>query len=312
MNKPQVSIIIPIYNGHKYLNETIQSVFNQTFKDWELLLIDDGSVDNSIQIAKRYAASYSDKVRYFEHPGHINRGQFASRIFGAKHARANTIALLDQDDFWEINYLEEHLKIWEKYQSKNIALSYGPSLYWYFDNPTHTKDYVQQVPSKEKSIYEPGELLGSFLATHYANTPCPTASLIRRDIFEQVVRFENSAKGSSCEDLYLWWYIGAHFPIAVHSNVWVRYRQHNESALAQGHKSAKKALKTELNFLKEIREYLLTAVPTHPLLVDGTLDNYTNILQKEYTKARLQEYIPASLYNSGLELYRLTRKIVPH
>jgi glycosyltransferase involved in cell wall biosynthesis len=304
-----VSIIVPIYNGEKYLDETVQSVLYQTYKNWELLLIDDGSVDNSSQIARNYSYSYPDKIRYMEHPGHVNRGQFATRIFGASHARENIIALLDQDDVWEVNYLENHLKRWDEINSQNVALSYGPSLYWFFDDPSGEKDYVQPVPFNQQKVYKPGELLDSFFSTRYANTPCPSAALVRREIFKNVSKFERSAKGNHCEDQYLWWYIAARYSIAVHIEPWVRYRQHSASALAQITASTLKSVRLELNFVKDIRDDLKKVVPDHSLLKENKLDNHIKSLKKEYIKTQIQEYVPANLYSKGSSLYRMVHTI---
>jgi glycosyltransferase involved in cell wall biosynthesis len=143
---PRVSVITPVYNGEKYLDEAIQSVLSQTYEDWELLLIDDGSSDRSVTIAREYTIRHPNKIRYLEHPGHANRGQFSTRILGAEHARASVVAMLDQDDVWDRDYLVEHFRIWAKVQPHNVFLSYGPSLCWFHNDPTGSKDVVQKMP----------------------------------------------------------------------------------------------------------------------------------------------------------------------
>jgi glycosyltransferase involved in cell wall biosynthesis len=76
---PLVSIILPFLNAEKFIQETIESVLAQTYKTWELLLVDDSSTDASTNIAHRIAQQYPQKVRYLEHPGHQNRGLSTSR-----------------------------------------------------------------------------------------------------------------------------------------------------------------------------------------------------------------------------------------
>src|SRR5215211_5603498 len=94
-SKPRVSAIIIFLNAEKFIEEAIESVFGQTYDDWELLLVDDGSTDYSTQIALRYAEHYPEKVRYLEHPGHENRGMSAARNLGLSHARGEYVAFLD-------------------------------------------------------------------------------------------------------------------------------------------------------------------------------------------------------------------------
>lgn len=79
---PRISIVVPVYNAERYLDDTIRSVLAQSFREWELLLVDDGSTDGSTAIARRCAAADPARVRCLEHPGHANRGQFASRVLG--------------------------------------------------------------------------------------------------------------------------------------------------------------------------------------------------------------------------------------
>jgi glycosyltransferase involved in cell wall biosynthesis len=76
--KPLVSVITIFLNAEKFIHESIGSVFAQTYQNWELLLVDDGSTDTSSEIARRFAEQHSEKVRYFEHDGHKNRGTAGS------------------------------------------------------------------------------------------------------------------------------------------------------------------------------------------------------------------------------------------
>jgi glycosyltransferase involved in cell wall biosynthesis len=256
MKQPRVSIIIPVFNGQNYLNQAVQSVLRQTYTDWELLLIDDGSTDESVPMAKRYAACHPEKIRCLEHPGHSNQGQLATRILGGQLARADVLALLDQDDIWDEYYLEKHLQLWDTVQSRQVCLSYGPGLYWFPDDRTGSRDFVQPMPPGAPKVYGPAELLESFFSSRYANTPCPSCTLLRRDVLSKVKHFEGLAKGSPCEDQYLWWYLAARWPVSVHCNIWTRYRRHNDSAYFQGTATAQQTGQAELKFLKAIQNDL--------------------------------------------------------
>src|SRR5437773_4242914 len=97
-NKPLVSVIIIFLNAEKFIEEAIESVLAQTYDHWELLLVDDGSIDSSTEIALRYAEQYPGKVNYLEHEGHQNRGMSASCNLGIRNTKGEYIAFLDVDD----------------------------------------------------------------------------------------------------------------------------------------------------------------------------------------------------------------------
>ncbi len=101
-----VSVIIPFYNAEKYITQSIESVLNQTHPDWELILINDGSTDNSKNIVKQYLNEA--KLKYFEQ---INKGQASARNLGVKNASGELIAFLDADDIWMPNKLETQIPL---------------------------------------------------------------------------------------------------------------------------------------------------------------------------------------------------------
>src|SRR5215211_6343875 len=109
--KPLVSVVIPFLNAERFIQEAIESVFAQTYDNWELLLVDDGSNDGSTRIALEYAERNSGRVRYLQHPGHRNRGVSASRNLGISSARGEYIAFLDADDVWLPHKLEQQVEI---------------------------------------------------------------------------------------------------------------------------------------------------------------------------------------------------------
>ncbi len=101
-----VSIIVPIYNAEKYLSETIQSVVNQTYKNWELILVDDCSEDNSYEIAQQFSKV---DTRIILVKKKFNSGAAESRNLGIKFARGRFIAFLDADDLWDANKLQNQV-----------------------------------------------------------------------------------------------------------------------------------------------------------------------------------------------------------
>ena len=128
-NRQQVSCIIIFFNAEKFFEEAIESVFAQSYNNWELLLVDDGSTDSSTSIAHHYAEKYPDKVRYLEHESHQNRGMSATRNLGIRHANGEYVAFLDADDVWLTQKLEQKVAILNSHPEAVMVC--GPVQFWY-------------------------------------------------------------------------------------------------------------------------------------------------------------------------------------
>ena len=99
----KISIIVPIYNSEKYLDECLLSIQNQSYTNFEVLLINDGSTDNSNFICEKFV---SQDVR-FRHFSQENKGVSSARNYGLKEASGEFITFIDSDDYVEANHLEE-------------------------------------------------------------------------------------------------------------------------------------------------------------------------------------------------------------
>ncbi|MEX2528479.1 MAG: glycosyltransferase family 2 protein [Gemmatimonadota bacterium] len=119
---PAVSVLMPVYNGARFVDRAVESVRSQTVDGWELLMVDDGSSDGSLALAQRWA-SLDPRIRVLQHPGGVNRGVSASRNLAAAHARAPWLALLDADDEWEPSKLELQLRVSREHPA--LALVYS-------------------------------------------------------------------------------------------------------------------------------------------------------------------------------------------
>lgn len=115
-----VSIIMPLYNGEKFLEITLMSVLNQTYKNWELLITNDGSKDNSPNIVKKYSENDS-RIKLFNQ---INKGSAAARNNSLKKAKGKYIVFLDSDDIWKENFLEKQLRFMNEKKANLIFSSY--------------------------------------------------------------------------------------------------------------------------------------------------------------------------------------------
>lgn len=111
------SIIIPLYNKELSIKNTIQSVLNQTYQDFEIIVINDGSTDNSAKVVE----SISDNRIRLEHQA--NQGVSAARNYGIKEAGREWIAFLDGDDLWEVNHLEEIEKMMKEFPDEKVYVT---------------------------------------------------------------------------------------------------------------------------------------------------------------------------------------------
>src|ERR1041385_4561494 len=157
---PLVSVIIPFLNGGKFIREAIESVFSQTYRNWELILIDDGSTDSSTDIAREYAQLHPGRVRYLEHEGHRNRGQSAARNLGMRSAAGELFAFLDCDDVWLPHKLERQVAILKLYPQ--AAMVFGAPQDWRsWARPegTATADSIPEIGTLENTLVGPPQLL---------------------------------------------------------------------------------------------------------------------------------------------------------
>ena len=102
--KPKISVIVPIYNVEEYLEKCLDSLVNQTLKDIEIILINDGSPDNSEAIVKKYLKKYKEKIIYHKKE---NEGQGIARNYGIKLAKGEFISFVDSDDYIDLTMLEK-------------------------------------------------------------------------------------------------------------------------------------------------------------------------------------------------------------
>lgn len=101
---PKVSIITASFNYENFIKETIESVLNQTFKDWEMIIVDDGSSDNSVNVIKEYCQKDS-RIKLFTHPNNENRGLGETLKLGIKNSSADYLVFLESDDTISENYI---------------------------------------------------------------------------------------------------------------------------------------------------------------------------------------------------------------
>jgi glycosyltransferase involved in cell wall biosynthesis len=259
--KPLVSIIIPFYNTpERFIRDAVDSVFGQTYRNWEILLVDDGSTGESTNIALKYSAQYPGRVRYLEHSGHQNRGVCASRNLGIRRAHGEYIALLDADDVWLPHKLEQQVAVLNS--EPTAGMVYGATEYWHSwtGNPKdHGRDYVPKLGVPINTLVRPPKLLTVLFPLGHATAPCPSDLLLRREVVERVGGFEEEFDGicQLYEDQAFLAKIYLNESVFVAGDCWDRYRLHTDScdavAIREGqHDSAHRF------FLGWLQQYLST------------------------------------------------------
>lgn len=230
--KPLVSGIIIFLDEQEFIEEAIRSVFAQSYDTWELLLIDDGSTDRSTQIARDFAARYPERIRYFEHEGHQNRGMSASRNLGIKHARGKYIALLDGDDVWLPEKLERQVALMEA--TPRAGMLYGKTEYWHSWSghvDAQARDRVPELGVPHDRLFEPPALLTLLYPLGPGTAPCLCSILARTDLVRRVGGFEETFRGFYEDQAFLSKvYLTA--PVLVTEGCWDRYRIHSASCSA--------------------------------------------------------------------------------
>ena len=225
-NTPIVSAIIIFLNEERYLCEAIRSVLSQTYSNWELLLVDDGSIDGSTELARLFAEQRPQKIRYLEHVGHKNRGMSASRNLGVTNANGEYIAHLDADDVWLPHKLERQVGIFEKYPEADLV--YGPWQAWNSWNKNEEgKDHLQNLNVLADRLVPPPQLVPIWLK-HEHSIPGHCATMERRKVYKDLGGFEDSFR-DIYEDLAFLVKVGLKSTIYVSSECLSRYRQHSDS-----------------------------------------------------------------------------------
>lgn len=111
-NRPNISVILPVYNGERFIKSALNNLREQQYPELEVIIIDDGSTDNSEAIAKDFILQNTQLDCHYNHQAHA--GVASARNLGLQHANSDWIAFLDVDDLWPKNKLESHLKRFAK------------------------------------------------------------------------------------------------------------------------------------------------------------------------------------------------------
>lgn len=231
-DNPLVSVITIFFNAERFIEEAISSVLAQAYDHWELLLVDDGSTDESSEIARRYAKRFPDRLRYLEHEGHQNRGMSTSRNLGIRHAGGKYVAFLDADDVWLPEKLKHQVPVLES--QPDTGMLYGPTEYWHSwtgNSQDLRRDHVPDLGVPLDSLIQPPTLLTMLYPLGHGPAPCICSLLVRNDVLRRIGGFEDSFPGYYEDQAFLTKvYLSER--VFVSSGCWDKYRIHAGSCSA--------------------------------------------------------------------------------
>jgi hypothetical protein len=239
---PLVSVIIPSFNHARYIRECIDSVFCQTFKDFEVIVVDDGSSDESLDILR----SFGNRIRLIEQS---NRGTQAARNRGLQLAKGKYIALLDSDDGWLPNKLEVQIDALSRQPEIGLLYSF-----------CHTINADGSRRKKEWHYGKPIDHPNGALAQLLQECFIPALTVVfRRQCIDEVGYFDEELLGSG--DWDMWIRIAAKYPIACVNEPLALYRLHTTNTIKMLFQT--KAILTEYEYVLQ-KAFLLPEVNSLP------------------------------------------------
>ena len=285
-----ISIIVPIYNAENYLKSCLNSVLSQTFKDFEVLMVNDGSIDNSATICQDYAERDS-RFRYFEK---VNGGLSDARNYGLDRAKGAYITFLDADDFLFENYLEKLYQASRLSDSDILIGGYcrfdGSDFYFYND---HFKSESLISFTSAQAI----QVLDSMLDVPFLTFSTAWGKLFKRGLFDEL-RFPY---GKYAEDQFLIWklYMRAD-NIHVFNNASYVYRM-NPSGL-----SSVFSLK-HLDYIDAIEERIRATKDLAGINIQHSFNMYDYVLQRMLGQLEAHQFLDeAEQVREKLELAERT------
>lgn len=228
---PQVSVIIPTYNYAHFIEDAVKSVLQQSYKDFEIIVVDDGSTDDTKITLEPYIQRKDIRYVYQK-----NMGLPGARNTGIRHSQGEFIGFLDADDLWEKDKLKLQVELFDAHPE--IGFCYG-----------NIRKFKQGLASKKTAFEELRPAAGKITCQLLQNAflPMPTV-MVRREAFEKTGMFNESL--DSCEDLDMWLRLSLAYPCAYIDRVIAWYRTHTTSMSANTLKIAERRLDVLKTFIK--------------------------------------------------------------
>jgi glycosyltransferase involved in cell wall biosynthesis len=210
-----VSVVIPCYNQAHFLSETIESVLCQSYTNFEVVVVDDGSPDNASEVASRYAGAGVRLIRQ------ENQGRAAARNRGLDETQGEYVVFLDSDDRLLPEALQAGVKELEAHPA--CALVFG-RIRAFGPDRSSLGSALPPYMMTDPHLYMITDPYGALLRGNLSFTP--GAAMFRRSVFDSVGGFDPSASLRGAEDYHLYLRVASEFPIHHHYELVVEYREH--------------------------------------------------------------------------------------
>ena len=304
MSFPRASVVTIFYNEAAHLAEAVDSVLAQDFADFELLLVDDGSADESSAIAKAYAAAHPDRIRYLEHSGHANLGMSASRNAGLAAARGELVAFIDADDRWRPHKLREQVALLDR--MPDVDAVGGSVNYW--ESHSGGKDRIVPTGHVRDRPILPGEATTKFYPLGPAHAPSMSDLLFRLASIARVGGFEQSFTGAYEDQAFLGkFYLES--TLYLTNAVWSDYRIHPASCMATAHRDGSYR-KVRAGYLAWFENYLERTRFSGDQAIARALREALRRSQLTSLRARAAAAVKAVLPERAIKLVRAAKSAV--
>ena len=291
---PLFSVIIPLFNKENFIETTLKSALNQTFSDFEILIINDGSTDKS----EEKVLNFNDnRIRYFSKE---NEGVSATRNFGIEKANGEIIAFLDADDYWYPNHLENLFQLYNQFPECGL---YCTNYERFYNTNNIVKPFFVAIPEFPWK----GIVKDFFKSSYIDRIAWTSAVAIPKIVFNKVGCFDTKITLGAGEDTHLWLRIALKYKVALDTEISSRHVLDAENRISLSNTLKRKFAKfdefkeeekTNLSLKKYLDLYRLEFAIKHKLAGDLTTFNYyiENIDRKNIPfKTKILISLPVSI-----------------